>query len=519
MRRRRRPAKSRGKKVRTRTLLIRGVSAFGLLLVAAVSAELGWRGLWVVRRLFYRQPTADSFELYGVGESTAAGEPYGSEMALASLVNDELGGRVGGRRIVVVDNSSRGESVFPQAAAFSHELRIRSNDTPGAVLIYTGHNDDGAPRAPTLKERVAEIFVFRSWLLTDLLFYAEKYAPSLRPVLGIWNLRWYELNMRRLVEMSVDAGLVPVLSTVVGNRSDMGPALGFESELKAKEACAILREGWGLEAAGRYAQAMRFYADQVGLVPRLRPFLEFRLGRCESRLGHYRTAKRLFREARNLEPPDYYHCATSWQNDYLRALARIEHVPLVDAAAIFREHSPHGLIGNNLFSDGHHPNAAGYVLLANAYSEKLAKRFPETSYRPFESARDLYRRLGLSKEARAAALRDAGRWFLSISADHYAPSERVELARRRFSQALSLDPDDCSGWIGLGLATAAQSCAFMTDPSNIEFLRRFHLGYSEYRPSKTDIPAILKKLRGAGVSSKITGRIEVVCGRRDYASR
>jgi tetratricopeptide (TPR) repeat protein len=439
-------------------------------------------------------------------------------MALASLVDDELGGRVGGRRIVVVDRSRRSESVFPQAVALSHEIRLRFSGVPGAVLVYTGHNDDGAPRALTLKERLEELFVFRSWLLTDLLFYAENYAPSLRPVLGVWSLRWYELNMRRIVAMSLDAGLVPIVSTVVGNRAGMGPALGVDSKLTGKEACAILREGWALEAEGRYAEAMRFYADQVGFVSRLRPFLDFRLGRCESRLGRYRKAERLFRETRNLEYGDNYHCATSRQNDYLRALARIEHVPLVDAAAIFREHSPHGLIGNNLFSDGHHPNAAGYALLANAYSETLANRFPGTSYRPFKSARDLFRRLGFSREARAAALRDAGRWLLSVSAGHYAPSERVELARRRFSLALSLDPNSCSGWIGLGLATAAQGCGFMADPSNLDFLERLHLGYSGYHPSKTEMPEILKKLRDAGVPGEMTGKIETVCGRRDDAS-
>ena len=467
------------------------------------------------------RPSSDAgvFELYGVGESTAAGEPYGPAMSLANLVNHELGERADGRRVNVIDLSRRGESVFPQAAAFGQKLRLRDRRVPGAVLIYTGHNDDGVPRAPSIKERIEEFFVFRSWLFTDLLFYAEKYMPALRPALRIQSLRWYELNMRRLADMSLASGLVPVLSTVVGNRADMGPALGLDSKLEEKEACAILREGWALEAAGRYARAIRFYADQVGLVLRLRPFLEFRLGRCESRLGRYRAAERLFRGLRNRQFNDYYHCATDWQNDYLRALTRIENVPLVDAAAIFREHSPHGLIGNNLFSDGHHPNAAGYVLLANAFSEKLAKRFPETSYQPFESPSDLFRQLGLSKEARAAALRDAGRWFLSVSADHYAPSERVDLARRRFSRALSLDPDDCSGWIGLGLATAAQSCAFMTDPANLDFLRRFHLGYSEYRPSRTDLLGILEKLRASGVPRHITRKIEFVCGHSGYASR
>ncbi|HVC09337.1 MAG TPA: hypothetical protein VNH15_05305 [Elusimicrobiota bacterium] len=153
------------------------------------------------------------------------------------------------------------------------------------------------------------------------------------------------------------------------------------------------------------------------------------------RLGRYALASRYFDKVLDMPRQDNFDRATDEQNAFIRRIAGQYGIPLVEEVRIFRAHSPHGLMGSNLFSDGQHPNTEGYVLLTNAFSEAAARRL-RAPVRPFLNAQDLIRRAGLTPQDLAAAFVNSGQWLFSVSALHYYPGQRLDL-RKSASPRLS----------------------------------------------------------------------------------
>ncbi|MCX5791425.1 MAG: hypothetical protein NTY45_04285, partial [Elusimicrobia bacterium] len=265
---------------RARSWRLFGAAAASVL-VLAVAAEMVYRASWTLRAGGPAGGAGDGyFSLYVVGESTAAGEPYngrpnvpGRPITLAALVRNLLGDRFQGREIRVFDLSRSGESVYPQSVALEQALRLRGGAAPGAVLVYAGHNDAMRPYGMLPLEWFREKVLDRSMLLSDLSFQAEKLLPFLR----VRTPRTYERHLRRIVEMSLKSGLVPVLSTLVSNMADIDPGL-FTGErlsprdprragLSLAEITAILEKGQALEDQGRAGDALGYYLAQAGAHP------------------------------------------------------------------------------------------------------------------------------------------------------------------------------------------------------------------------------------------------------------
>jgi len=490
-------------------------SAFVLAVLLSVEA-FHLRAAAILRRSPECSIPDDSFVIYGVGESTAVGEPYDPEMEMVKLVKLELGGAAGKRKIVTVNIAQEGASIFPQATALYRALSCRNKDVPGVVLVYSGNNDSGYPVPVSALEKLEERVLYRSRLLTDAIFFIEKDLiyrfqldrrfPTLRPS----GLHWWEFNIRSITHMSLESGLVPIFSTVATNMADMSPAIDdvfYGAGISAPQALALIKTGRRLESQGRYGEAIKFYAAQEKRYPEERPFLEYRIGKCYERLGRYKLALSYFETVLNTPRMDNYGRATNPQNDYIRSLAKRYSLPLVDEVKIFSEHSPHGLMGMNLFSDGHHPNAEGYALLADAYSQAVARRFHVPIRRPFRNARNLFQAIGFSPAERLHSLLSSGCWLFSVSAHHYYPWYRLKMARAYFARATALSPRNFDAWMGLGLVDAAMHGDFLAEQNNIDFLSRYNLYYGSYQISERDLPAIVKHLRANGVPQNVLEKI------------
>ena len=487
-----------GSSVRARSAFAVAASVV-LSLAGAEAAYRAWRDRGCA------PPPDGVFELYVVGESTAAGDPYDPWISPAKLVSSLFDGRIGGREIRPIVVAWRGQSIYPQAFALERALRCRDGRNPGAVLVYSGHNDAGGARAASAFERLDERVFSRSALLGDLIFYAERKGFIARER----TFEAWRYNLRRVVAMSRRAGLVPVLATAASNQADVDPGLPGGDAPPAK---AILARGRALESSGRYGEALDYYASQALLHPFMSAYLKYRSGKCHEALGRYALARRDYQEAVDDDDGDSgtFGRATSAQNDYIRDLAASESVPLADAAAIFALHSPHGLVGDALFSDGHHPSVAGYILLSGVYAARLAEAFHEPLRRSFAGPGDVRRRFPLSPREEAAIDVRSGRWYFNVAVRHGNPIPRLTKSRDYFRRAAILAPDSFSAWVGLGLAQAGLRSNLVSSAEGIRWLERrrlCHWGSEPIELDKDELADVAARLRRDGASADALGNI------------
>ena len=475
----------------------------------AIGAESAYRLFLAVRSARNRaRAPQDVFEIYGVGESTIAGVPY-KDFSFPDLVSKMFSGRIAGRRIEVINLAKPGESIYPQAVGFERRLASRNRANPGAVFIYSGHNDPGQPRRTPFFEYLKEDILLRSRILRDLLFFADQHAMIPR----VRTMQTYEYNLRRVIELSRDSGLVPILSTVVSNASDMDPGLeaSKDDRLTPYDFREIIRLGERMEAAKQYRKAIGHYKRFMGEA-RVRPYLMYKIGECRRRSGDYGMAHWFYWEAIDLGSQDNFMRATDSQNSLLRGLAREYDIPLVDSVKIFEEKSPHGITGNGLFADGHHPNIKGEILLANAFARQVSSLTREpirlrVSYS--EDTDRIFKALSYSKQDQVTALLRSGRWLFTVSAQQLLPQLRLGLARERFKSALALQPGNFSATLGLALVDAAMSGEFLRKEENINWLseRRFFYG-AEYKVSEDSLPGIIRTLRSAGTPEPLLTAVQ-----------
>lgn len=398
--------------MRARLALLAGAALLG--------AELLDRAFWAARGWRERP---GGFEVYAVGESTAAGEPYGESLAPATLVARSLGEDA---RVLMLART--GESIYPQSVALERALTGRGR-RPGLVLVYSGHNDSGEPEAdPGGLERLRRALAGRSALLRDAAFLLERRFPGLRRR----TLESWEHHLRRVIETSRARGLTPVLAVPVSNQTEIAPGLSVDAAGSELD----------LWCRGVYRSALRARA-----------------------LGRREEARRLFQEAVDAGWAGNFGRATSLHEARVRALAAEYRVPLADARAAFEARSPDGLLGGALFIDGHHPSAEGYRVLAQTYAAAAG----EALGRPFSPVPPA--------EETAEALVAGGRWLFTVSARQADPRERLALAKDRFRRALALDAGSYPAWVGLKLSELAERSELLRSQEGLDWLGRNALFY------------------------------------------
>jgi hypothetical protein len=428
-------------------------AALALLVAAAglVLAEGACRAYLCSRA----QPDG-AFELYAIGGSTTAGEPYDRRLSFPALVDAMFDSSIGGRRIVVDNLSRPGDSIYPQAIALSSRLRFRNKSNPAAVLIYSGHNEHFT--AYRTEGRLAKAYVSLRSALLGRSFLVSAAAPALERALrarGTRSLATYERDMRSAIEASLENGAVPILSTLVSNLSEIEPTLDCGS-MTRDALIALVRSGRPSD-------------------PCLRPLADFRLAKLAEASGDFRGAAAGYWKVVDEDPHNGFGRATTEQNALVRRLAAEYKVPLVDAVALFAAASPHGLIGPGLLSDGHHPSLEGYLILARAYSEALSRAFHEPVKRPLKSAAEALVRARYDAIDLAAARLYSGRWLLRASVGHPAPFGRMVLAKRSFEDAAALDPDDLRARLGLALVEANADGLLLLDGNAARLVERLGL--------------------------------------------
>jgi tetratricopeptide (TPR) repeat protein len=383
------------------------------------------------------------FDLLAVGGSSMVGHPYFKPVTIPDLVQTVIHGRLGGRFVNLRNLADGGLSAHACWVRLERELVGRERNAPGALLIYTGHNERFAsaddPGTPSLFTRLER----HSFLLR---------AMAVRRHRGLAeNPAEYELHLRGMIEAALESGVLPILATVSGNDADVEP--GVPLDLDVRWARATMGPCRGLEDGGRDREAARCYRDLVADTPQIGALLRYRAARCYEKVGMPEAAELSYLEAIELDPRTRYGRATRAQNEIVRRLAVEYALPLVDVVRTLRDTTTRGLTGNETHSDGHHPNLQGHLAIARLFVEVLAPG--ASAVPPHLDSREACALLGCDEKHQGAHLQSVC-WLLAASVRHPDPRGLLALAERHCEQVLERDPDAVAGWIGVALVQAAR---------------------------------------------------------------
>jgi tetratricopeptide (TPR) repeat protein len=349
---------------------------------------------------------AESFEIFAVGGSTTLGQPYEDKISFPKITRFLLGERVGSRAIVVHNLAEKGHRIASQRALFDLRVAHRNRNRPGAVLIYSGHNDAVVYSDPGLHKVRAYTLLDETLTRTSLLFLQmasywrdrgfltapaepEDAVPTREEMFHA-----YEFNLRRVIESARERGLYPILSTVIGNVADFDPGLPPETDPAVLDA---IRKGLAMESEGRYGEALRRYRRIFSETsPPADNYARYRIAKCLEALGRREEARLAYWAV--VESGGDFHRATRLQNDLIRRLAAEYRVPLVDAVGAFEGTSPGKIPDTSCWdvflrrnyrkrSAGTDPAASRERAQFGIFSKSTIRSLPMFTWPPLESMR------------------------------------------------------------------------------------------------------------------------------------
>lgn len=346
---------------------------------------------------------ADTCRIVVLGESAALGDPepaYGFARQLEVL----LEARYPGRKFEVINAAV--------TAINSHVIRAIAQDCVAlkadAWVLYMGNNEVigpygagtvfGAQTPPRALVRAQLAFkTTRIGQALDALHWRLARPPQLpqswegmemflKQQIRQTDPRMdrvyaaFQHNLQDILRLGARAGARLVVCTLVANLKDCPP---FGSLHRPDLTTAELvqwdqwvQEGAAHQAAGRPAAAQAVYQQALRVDDQFAE-LHFRIGRCQWALGDFAAARHSFQRALDLDTLRFR--ADSRINQILRQVAQAQAqagVTLLDAEQVFAQHSPHGVIGNELLWEHVHLNFEGNYLLARTVAEQLQTLLP-----------------------------------------------------------------------------------------------------------------------------------------------
>lgn len=347
----------------------------------------------------------NTYRIFVLGASAAEGYPdhtFGFARILETMLRDQYPGA----NIEVINtgitaiNSHVVVKVAEDLASFKPDL----------FIVYLGNNEVVGPFGPgtalspfepnylTIRLGIFLNSIRLGQLLKSL---SEKlFGPKHQPLQNwdeIWNrlsekqiraddprleivYSHYRRNLNKILEISKSSGAKVVVSTVASNLKDFAP---FAS-LHKQELSSIDRIQWdtlyqtGIEfqKAGLCKQAIKNYLRAINID---KGFAEvhFRLGRCYQTLQDYSSAHKHYLKARDLDALRFR--ADTSINQIIKDAASgktHEGIILVDATKAFRDNSPSGIPGNELFYEHVHLKFQGNYLLAKEIFLQLQPQLP-----------------------------------------------------------------------------------------------------------------------------------------------
>jgi len=346
---------------------------------------------------FLKDKPPDTFRIFVMGESSAAGFPYGRFGSLTGLVNQRLKRTFPDRYLEVVSTAMAGINSY-ELLEFADEIIAQK---PDAILIYTGHNEYlgvlgvGSALAVSTSRPATLAFLklghLRVFQLVKEIVY--NVGGALRPKNANRNLMatiarekqipygsaifqageaQFRSNMDDLLNKYQRAGIPVFIGTLASNERDQTPfisavAPGTDASLWTKyyqQAVEAFDAGDLETATTALDEAMRLDDTSAEAY-----YLQGHL--FEAR-GEYAAAQKSYLAAKDRDQLRFR--APEVFNDVIRQLAQAHAAQLVDVQARLRKEAKNGIIGADLMLEHLHPNLRGYFLLSDAYYDALQQQ-------------------------------------------------------------------------------------------------------------------------------------------------
>ncbi|WP_020403357.1 GDSL-type esterase/lipase family protein [Gracilimonas tropica] len=311
--------------------------------------------------VFLKDKPENSYRVFAMGGSSAAGYPYGYNGTFSRLVDDVLADAMPSREVEIVNVATSAISTYTLFDQVDEILEQK----PDAIMIYAGHNEFYGALGVGSNENLG---AFPGFVRTYLKLQRFKTFLFLRELIvdaGQWifgsngsaggtlmeriisdqsieldgpeyqlAMKQFQSNMEAIISAFHDQDIPVYLSTIASNVKDQPPFVTVEQE--DHPAASVV-----------YNKALESYAE-----------------------GDTASAKSQFEYAKDLDGLKFR--APSGINKIIKQLAQdFDNVRLVDTHQTMEMESPDGIIGENLMLEHLHPNQTGYYLMGRSFSKKM----------------------------------------------------------------------------------------------------------------------------------------------------
>ncbi len=327
-----------------------------------------------VESFLYKEKKENSFRIFVVGASSAAGYPYLSSASFSKFIRKKLE-ILYPEKVIEVCNVS-------MSAINSYTIRDLMPELlkkePDLVLIYLGHNEYyGALGVGSLESLGSSRFIVNTTLWLNKFKTVELIRNIVQNLSGLFSagnevsggtmmaqmaqdklieynsdiywsgIQQFEGNLRDILSMCKEAGVPVIASTLSSNLKDQKPFVSVDDLV--------------------YPSAEKIYED----------------ANRELANENIDTAKSLFIYAKELDALRFR--APEQINKTIIQLCNEFNFPFIRSDSLLNFFSKDGIVGNNLMTDHLHPDVKGYQLIGNLFFGAMKKY----GYLPTTEASDL----------------------------------------------------------------------------------------------------------------------------------
>lgn len=307
----------------------------------------------------------NSFRVFVMGESSAAGFPFSPNGTFTRYIRDRLELLYPEKNIEVINIAITATNSYTIRDLLPEVIKQK----PDLILIYAGHNEYYGAFGVGSTENTGnsrKLVNFLIWLnkfksielIRNLLgsvgslFSSEEnkdagrggtlMARIVKEQLipfnsGSFNigLEQFKGNLEDILQMTREAKIPVIIGSLVSNLKDQKPFVSVND--------------------GKYESADAIY----------------KRAQTQLKLGNISIADSLFRYAKDLDALRFR--APEKINLIIKELAAKYDYEMVDIDSAFNANSPDGIVGNNLIVDHLHPSLNGYQLMGKIYFEAMEK--------------------------------------------------------------------------------------------------------------------------------------------------
>ena len=461
-----------------RLLLLCLSTLFCLAFIESGSAVwLAWAHRFPALPTRFPASPSDELRIAVIGGSSAKGQPYQDWLSIGPIVAWKLRAALPGRRVfadVLAREGATLEEMHQKLEGIKHR--------PDVLIVFSGHNEfqarfpwdqdadrPGGPLAYALKivmqDRLhSPLFQVASEVFGKYRLMAPPRMVERGPIDPLIVRRSesarildeFGRRLEAIVSWCDQIGSVPVLVIPPANVSGYEPNRSvLPASVSPAERRSFARD-W-LAARSSESDSAPAMARYRALIVRQPEFAgaHFRLARLLEQSGRYTEAAQDYRLARDLDGFSQ-RCQTSFQDAYRRVAARHGCI-LIDGPAEFRALSPHGIVGDLLINDGHHPALRGHVALAQSVLRELRGREVfgwSRGATPEIDVAECASHFGIDEKAWEKICGNVAGFYGITAIIRSDPSERLrkaELYRRAANQIAAGTPSGELGIPGIGL--------------------------------------------------------------------